>query len=53
MQDRSPYFGDLWMWGVDLGAGLGPKEPNQTSPKSIPNDPDQTSDNLKLQPHEL
>ncbi len=30
----------------------GPKEP-QTGPKSTPNDPDRTSHNLKLQPHEL
>jgi hypothetical protein len=35
-----------------FGAGLGPKGP-QTGPKSIPNDPDLTSDNLKLHPEEL
>jgi hypothetical protein len=31
---------------------LGPKG-SQTHPKSTPKDPDQTSDNLKLRPHEL
>ena len=39
------------VWGR-FAAGLGPFGP-QTGPKSIPNDPDRTSDNLKLQPHEL
>ncbi len=33
-------------------AGLGPKA-SQTGPDSVPNDPDRTSDNLKLQPREL
>ncbi len=33
-------------------AGLGPFGP-QAGPKSTTNDPDRTSDNLKLQPHEL
>ncbi len=35
-----------------LGAGLGLFGP-QAGPKSIPNDPDRTPDNLKLQSHEL
>ncbi len=35
------------LWGR-----LGPKG-FQTVPKSTPSDPDRTSDNLKLQPHEL
>ncbi len=33
-----------------FGAGLGPFGP-QTGPTSIPNHPDRTSDNLKLQLH--
>ncbi len=39
------------MWGR-FRAGLGPLGP-QAGPKSPPNEPDRTSDNLKLQPHEL
>ena len=35
-----------------FGAGLGLFGP-QAGPKSTPNDPDRTSDNSKLQPHEL
>ena len=35
-----------------FGPGLGPNWA-QAGPKSTPNDPDRTSDNLKLQPHEL
>ncbi len=35
-----------------VGVDWGPFGP-QTGPKSILNDPDRTSDNLKLQPHEL
>ncbi len=38
--------------GVDSGPGLGPFGP-EPGPRSTPNDPDRTSDNLKLQPHEL
>ena len=39
------------VWGRG-GTDLGPAGP-QTCPKSDPNDPDRTSDNPKLQPHEL
>ena len=39
------------VWGR-FGSGLGPFGP-QTGSKSTPNDPDRTSDNLTLQPHEL
>ena len=39
------------VWGR-CGTDLGPAEPH-TCPKSDPNDPDRTSHNPKLQPHEL
>ncbi len=39
-------------FGVRFWAGLGPFGP-QAGPKSTPNDPDRTSDNLGLQSHEL
>ena len=42
-------FGVFWgRFGVGLGF-FGP----QAGPKSTPHDPDRTSDNSKLQPHEL
>ncbi len=37
---------------VPFGVDFGPFGP-QAGPKSTPNDPDRTSDNLKWQPHEL
>jgi hypothetical protein len=65
---RVSQLGDLWMWlqlvwlqfgvvrsgssVVDLGPGLGLFAP-QAGPTSTPNDPDQTSDILNLQPHDL
>ena len=59
-------IGDLWMWLQlmwllfevvrgpvgGFGTGLGLTGP-QTCHNSDPNDPDRTSDNLKMQPHEL
>ncbi len=59
-------FGDLWMWlqlmclqfeavrspvGAVWGQFVWVWGP--TGPKSTPNGPDRTSDNFKLQPHEL
>jgi hypothetical protein len=57
---KSPMFGRIrgckevrsMSFGIGFGAGLGPKGP-QTDPKLTPQDPDRTSDNLELQPHEL
>ncbi len=61
--DTGGFIGDLWMWlqlkwlhfegvrgpvGVDLRPVWG-----HLGPKSSPNDFERTSDNLKLQPHEL
>ncbi len=58
--------GDLWMWlklmwlqfevvrgrSGSFGVDLKPKDP-QSDPKATPNNPDRTSDNLKLQPYAL
>ncbi len=51
---------DVWMWvqlmwlQFEVVRGpVGGAKGAQTGPKSTQNDPDRTSDNLKLQPHEL
>jgi hypothetical protein len=44
--------GPVGVIGGRFGTGLGPNGP-QPSSKSTPSDPDRTSDNLQLQPHDL